>query len=225
MNFGYTLDPGYVIEHLSELGHGLLLTIYLLIVGCAGGTALGLLGGAARAYRVRYIGRAIGAAVEFVRATPLFVQIFFIYFGLPELGIQLSANATACVSLVIWSAAYNTENFRAAFETVPHGLVEAADALGLKRPQTMLTITLPLAVRIAMPSLTNTAIETLKNTALMVAISFGELTTTAIDLVSVSFRVFEIFILIAVIYLLLGTALSRAALAIEHRLKLPTHNA
>lgn len=225
MNVGYTLDPGYILEHLPELADGLLWTVILLVVGCAGGTLLGLLGGTARAFRLPILSPIVGGIVEIVRATPLFVQIFFMYFGLPEIGIKLTAGATACISLVIWSAAYNTENFRAAFESIPRGLTEAARSLGLKFPQIILTITFPLALRIALPSLTNTAIETLKNTALMVAISFAELTTTAIDLVSVSFRVFEVFIFIGAIYLILGYLMSRFARMIEQRLELPTHNA
>jgi polar amino acid transport system permease protein len=122
----------------------------------------------------------------------------------------------------VWVAAYNTENFRAAIESVPAGIQEGTRSLGLRPIPAFMLVTLPLAWRIALPSVTNTSIETLKNTALMVAISFPELTTTVVDHVAVSFRVFELFMVLGAAYLLLGAAIAKAFRAIEARLALPT---
>jgi polar amino acid transport system permease protein len=163
----------------------------------------------------------MGGFVEAVRTTPLFVQIFFLYFGLPEIGITAPALAVATMALVIWGAAYNTENFRAAIEAVPPGFHEASRALGLRSRRMFLLVTAPIALRIALPSVTNTSVETLKNSALMLAISFPELTDVAVKMVAISFRVFEVFTTIAVTYLVLTMLLTHAMRTLERRLAWP----
>lgn len=221
MDFGYELDPGYIVEHLGELSLSFIWTIVLTTIGLVGGTLLGLVGGAIRSYRVRIASPLIGACVEFIRTTPLFVQIFFLYFGLPDMGLRASGFIVACLALVMWGAAYNVENFRAAIGAVPKEYHEAAQALGLRPIPVFLLITLPVAVRLAIPSVTNTSAETLKNSALMVAISFPELTDTAVNLVAVSFRVFEVFITIGAVYLLLTAGLTRMMREVERRMAWP----
>ena len=222
MNFGYQLDPGYIVTHLGELASGLLWTIVLTGIGIAGGTLLGLVGGAIRSYKIPYLSPAIGVFVEAIRTTPFFVQIFFLYFGLPEIGITASAFSVAVTALVVWGAAYNVENFRAAIDAVPAGCHDAARALGLNGWRAFRLVVVPIAARIAMPSVTNTSVETLKNSALMLAISFPELTDVAVKMVAVSFRVFEVFIVIGVTYLVLTAALTRAMREFERRLAWPT---
>jgi len=221
MNFGYQLDPGYILAHADALLAGLAWTVALTAIGLVGGIALGILGGVARAYHVPVVSPAIACVVEFIRTTPLFVQIFFLYFGLPELGLELPGLAVASLSLVIWGAAYNTENFRAAIEALPHGYAEAARALGLRGRATFRLVSLPILIRYALPSVTNTSVETLKGSSLMLAISFPELTDTTINLVSVSFRVFELFFVLGITYLLLAAALTRLMRAFENHLAWP----
>lgn len=221
MSFGYALDPGYLLRHASELALGLCWTVVITIIGIAGGGILGFLGALARVRRTPVLAPAVRAIVEFIRTTPLFVQIYFLFFGLPEIGLRLGAFSVACLSLVIWGGAYNVENFRAAIEAVPAAWSEAAAALALKPAQIFRLVVAPVALRIAMPSLTNTAIEVLKGSALMVAISFPELTDTAVNLVAVSFRVFEVFIALAAAYLLLAAGLARCMRALEHRMAWP----
>jgi len=221
MNFGYDLDFWYLVQHGRELALGLGWTVAITAIGGAGGAVLGFVGAVVRVERVKGLSLLVAALVEFIRTTPLFVQIFFLYFGLPEIGLDLDALSVACVALVIWGGAYNVENFRAAIESVPQAWRETASALGLRRGQIFWLITRPVALRIAMPSLTNTAIEILKGSALMVAISFPELTDTGINLVAVSFRVFEIFIALAATYLFLAAGLARGMRALESRLAWP----
>lgn len=221
MSFGYALDPGYVAAHLGELALGLGWTVVLTVIGFLLGTLLGLLGAAVRVARVPLLSPIVAAAVEFIRTTPLFVQIFFLYFGLPDLGLRAPGFVVASAALVIWSAAYNVENFRAAIGAVPRSYHEAALALGLKPRTVFRRITLPMALRLAMASVTNTGVETLKNSALMVAISFPELTDTAVDLVAVSFRVFEVFTVIGAAYLLLTAAFTWLMRRLERRMAWP----
>ena len=221
MNFGYQLDFGYVLAHAGQLGMGVVWTLVLTAIGVCGGTALGAFAGALRAYRVPIASPLIHGVVEFIRTTPLFVQIFFLYFGLPELGIELAAFPVAALALVVWSAAYNTENFRAAIEAVPAEYQEASRALGLSRAAMFRLVVMPVALRYAMPSVTNTAIETLKGSALMLAIGFPELTDVTMDLIAVSFRVFELFLVLGAAYLLLAAGLSRLMRMVEAHLAWP----
>lgn len=221
MNIGYQLDPAYVVRHLSELAGGLGWTLILTAVGLCGGIAAGLALGAIRAYRLPFLSGLVAVFVEFIRNTPLFVQIFFLYFGLPKIGLRASAFEVACASLIIWGTAYNAENYRAALLAVPREYQEAARALGLGELRTFWRVKLPIAIRFAMPSVTNISVETLKNSALMLAISFPELTDTAVNLVAVSFRVFELFIVIGITYLFLAAVLTQLMRATEHRLAWP----
>jgi polar amino acid transport system permease protein len=217
----YTLDPAYVLKTLPELAAGLRFTLLVSLVGITGSLLVGLVGGALRAARVPVVDQVVGAYVEFFRNTPLLVQIFFLYFGLPELHLTFSAFNVAWLALVLWGGAYNVENFRAGFQAVNRGYQEAARALGLTAWTTFLYVVVPIGLRTALPSLSNTCISVLKNSSYMVAISFPELMTTAVNIVSLSFRVFEVFGAIAVIYLVLVWALSGFMSVVERRLALP----
>lgn len=219
--FLVALDPAYVLKTLPDLGAGLRWTLAVSAVGIAGSLVLGLAGGAVRAARIPLLDGAVGVYVEFFRNTPLLIQVFFLYFALPEVHVTLSAFIVAWLALVLWGGAYNVENFRAGFQAVNPGYQEAARALGLSAWATFAAVVLPIGLRTAMPSLTNTCISVLKNSSYMIAISFPELTQTAINIVSLSFRVFEMFAAIAVIYLGLVWVLSGLMAIVERRLALP----
>ena len=219
--FLYALDPGYVLKTLPDLWAGLRWTLAVSAIGIAGSLVLGLAGGAVRAARIPIFDGAVGLYVEFFRNTPLLIQVFFLYFALPELHVTLSAFTVAWLALVLWGGAYNVENFRAGFQAVNPGYQEAARALGLSAWATFAAIILPIGLRTAVPSLTNTCISVLKNSSYMIAISFPELTNTAVNIVSISFRVFEMFAAIAVIYLGLVWVLSALMAVVERRLALP----
>lgn len=214
----YRMDPAYVLQALPQLWAGLRLTLEISAIGIVGGLILGVLGGGLRAARVPLLGPLASFYVEAIRNTPLVVQIFFLYFALPNAHLTLSAFTVGCLSLVLWGGAYNVENFRAGFEAVSRGHREAATALGLTGLQAFRYVVLPIGLRIALPSLTNTCISVLKNSSYMVAISLAELTTTAVNLVALSFRVFELFITIGAIYLALVWTLSAAMSRVERRL-------
>lgn len=219
--FLYALDPGYVLKALPDLWAGLRWTLAVSAIGIAGSLVLGLAGGAVRAARIPIFDGAVGLYVELFRNTPLLIQVFFLYFALPELHVTLTAFTVAWLALVLWGGAYNVENFRAGFQAVNRGYQEAARALGLSAWATFAAVVLPIGLRTAVPSLTNTCISVLKNSSYMIAISFPELTATAVNIVSTSFRVFEMFAAIAVIYLGLVWVLSGLMAVVERRLALP----
>jgi His/Glu/Gln/Arg/opine family amino acid ABC transporter permease subunit len=218
---GYHFDPRVILQQLPALADGLRLTLVVSAIGMAGAFLVGLAGGAACALNLPLLRWAVPAYVEVFRNTPLLVQIFFLYFALPEIGVKLSGFTVAWLALVLWGGAYNTENFRAGFEAVERGYREAARALGLGTWQTFATVVLPLGLRTALPSTTNTLISVLKNSSFMVAIGFPELTDTTVSIVSLTFRVFELFGVIGVVYLVLAWALSALMRGVERRLALP----
>lgn len=214
---GYHFDPAFIVHHLDELGSGLLRTLAISAIGMAGALLVGVLLGAISALRVPVARQLITVYVELFRNTPLLVQIFFLYFALPEAGLQLDGFTVGWLSLLLWGGAYNVENFRAGFEAVEGGYVEACRALGFPRLAAFRHVNLPLGARIALPSVTNILISVFKNSSFMVAISYPELTETAVNLVAVTFRVFELFLAIGIVYLGLVWLMSLGAGAVERR--------
>ncbi|MFK3979567.1 amino acid ABC transporter permease [Micromonospora sp. NPDC050397] len=217
----YRFDPGFLVEHLDELAAGLVRTVAISAIGMAGALVVGALLGAVSAFRVPVARQLVRAYVEVFRNTPLLVQIFFLYFALPEIGLRLDAFTVGWLSLLLWGGAYNVENFRAGFEAVEHGYVEACRALGFPPLAAFRQVAFPLGWRIALPSVTNTQISVFKNSSFMIAISYPELTETAVNIVAVSFRVFEMFLAIGVIYLGLVWLMSLATRAVERRFAIP----
>ena len=208
-------------EYREDLLEGLLNTLKVAAIGVVGAFLVGLVLGAARAHRVPIVSQFAAAYVEVIRNTPILVQIFMLFYGLPRLGIQLEGFTVAWLSVMIWGGAFNTENFRAGFEAVPGRYREAGYALGFGPLRTFFNVTLPIGGRIALPSSINTYISVFKNTSLMVAIGFGELTNVANNIQATTFRVFEMFLVLGIVYLTLVWTLSALIRMLEQRLALP----
>ena len=211
----------FVSENWEELLDGLLNTLKVSAVAVAGSLVIGAVLGAARAHRIPVVSQLTAVYVELVRNTPILVQIFLIFFALPQFGITLNQFTVAWLSVMIWGGAFNSENFRAGFEAVPHRYREAAQALGFGPRETFLNVTLPIGGRIALPSSINTYISVVKNTSLMYVIAYSELTTTALNISAQSLETLEALTVLGVVYLTLVWALSAAIRMLESRLALP----
>lgn len=218
---GYTFDPAIIRDNLPALLAGLQLTLIVSAIGIAGALLLGAAGGAIRYFNVRFLSAIVRGYVEFIRNTPFLVQLFFLYFALPGIGLKLSGFTVAWLSLMIHGGAYNVENFRAGFGATAAGFREGARALGLSGWQAFRFVTFPIGVRTALPSISNTCISVLKGSSLMVAIGFPELTDRAVTIVGLTFRVYEMFFAIAVLYLAVVWLLSAMMHWVERRLALP----
>jgi His/Glu/Gln/Arg/opine family amino acid ABC transporter permease subunit len=214
-------DWSFLEENLPELLRGLQNTMEVSAIGIAGAFCIGLLLGGARAHRIPIISQFAAAYVELIRNTPILVQIFFLFYGLPKFDIRLSSYTTAWLAVMIWGGGFNTENFRAGFEAVPARYREAASALGFGRVATFLNVTLPIGGRIALAPSINTYVSVLKNTALMTAIGFMELTSVAYSINAVTFRSLDFFAFLAVAYLTIVWTLSALIRIVESRLALP----
>ncbi len=215
-------DWSYLSDYGDELLAGLGRTLLVSAIAVAGAFAIGLVLGAARAHRIRVVSPLAAIYVEVIRNTPILVQMFFLFFGLPQLGIRLSAFTVACLSITIWGGAFNTENFRAGFEAVPVRLREAGSALGFGRLGTFLNVTLPIGGRIALPPSINTYISVVKNTSLLYVVSYPELTTTALNINALTLQTIETFTILAVAYLAIVWTLSALIRQIEAHLALPS---
>lgn len=218
---GYTFDPAVIWHNLPYLLGGLWLTLVISAIGIAGALLIGVAGGAIRIFELRGLSGLVRGYVEFVRNTPFLVQLFFLYFALPEVGIRLSGFTVAWLALMVHGGAYNVENFRAGFGATAAGFREGARALGLSGWQAFRHVTFPIGVRAALPSVSNTCISVLKGSSLMVAIGFPELTDRAVSIVGLTFRVYEMFFTIAALYLLVVWAFSAIMHWVERRVALP----
>lgn len=155
--------------------------------------------------------------IWFIRGTPALIQIFIIYFGFPQLGLRLSPFTAGVLALGINSGAYVAEIIRSGLQAIPKGQTESSLALGFSPSQTMQTIILPQVFRIILPAITNEAISTLKNTSLLSTITVVELTLYAQTLISATFRPFDFYIAVALIYLVLTSFLTQLAAWLERR--------
>ena len=214
-------DWSFVSENGDELLAGLLRTLEVSAIAIAGAFVIGLVLGAARAHRIPVVSQLAAIYVEVIRNTPILVQIFFIFFGLPQFGIRLDAFTVAWLAIMVWGGAFNTENFRAGFEAVPFRYREAGAALGFGRFGTFLNVTLPIGGRIALPPSINTYISVVKNTSLLYVISYQELTTTALNINALTLQTVETFTLLAVAYLVIVWTLSALIRLLETHLALP----
>jgi len=166
----------------------------------------------------RFVRGVVRAYVEVFRNTPLLIQIFIVYFGLPQLGLKLSSFLSGLSALTLYTAAYNTEIFRAGLEAVPKGQHEAARSTGLSPFQEAIHVSIPQALRISFPALGNNLVSLVKNSSLVSTIGMVELMFVANDISFNNFRSFEIYGAAAVFYVILVLTLTRILTLTEDRL-------
>jgi len=155
--------------------------------------------------------------VWFIRGTPTLIQVFIVYFGLPQLGVRFSPFVGGVLALGVNSGAYVAEIIRGGLTAIHHGQMESARALGMSYALAMRRIILPQVVRIIIPAITNEAISMLKNTSLLSTITVLELTLYAQFVIARTFRPFEFYIITAILYLLMTTILSSLAGKMEKK--------
>jgi polar amino acid transport system permease protein len=211
----------FVSDNRAELVEGFVNTLKVSAFAIAGSFVIGLVLGAARAYRIPVVSQITVVYVEVIRNTPILVQIFMIFYALPQFGIVFDQFTVAWLSVMIWGGAFNSENFRAGFEAVPYRFREAGDALGFGRLATFRYVTLPIGGRIALPSSINTYISVFKNTSLMYVIGYAELTTTTLNISNLTLQTPEALTLLAIVYLALVWTFSALIRLLESHLALP----
>ena len=199
-----TFDFGSVLSQWPLLAKGVANTVWLTAVATLIGVAVGIAGAWARTEGPAVLSWLVGAYVELIRNTPFIVQLFFVFFGLPAMGIKLSPEVASILAMVINLGAYSVEIIRAGIEATPRGQIEAALSLALSRAQAFTRVMLPPALRKVWPALVSQIIIVMLGSAVCGQISTEELSYTANLIQSRNFRAFESFIVATVLYLLLA---------------------
>jgi polar amino acid transport system permease protein len=197
----YVFQFNVVWDHLPELLNGALLTIQLSAMAMALGLCVGIVCAYGKSAGPRPVRWLIEAYIELIRNTPFLVQIFIIYFSLPAIGIRLTANAAALLAMTVNLGAYASEIVRAGVEAVPHGQVEAARALGLRRLQIFCLVILFPALKTVYPALASQFILLMLSSSIVSTISAVELTAITSSLQSTTFRSFEFYFTATGLYL------------------------
>ena len=200
----YQFDFAAVLQHSDLLLQGAAFTLGLTAIGTLLGVGLGIVGAILRAWRIRPFDRIFGIYVEQIRNTPFIVQLFFIFFGLPSLGVRLSEWEAAVLAMVINLGAYSTEIIRAGIQAIPHGQLEAASALAMSRFETFRHVVLRPALGKVWPALSSQIIIVMLGSAVCSQISTEELSFAANFIQSRNFRAFETYLLTTALYLLMA---------------------
>ncbi len=205
-------------QYLPLLLLGALVTLEISAASMAVAISLGLFLAVLRVFGPRSLSWLVIGFIEIIRGTPLLIQLFIIFYGLPSLGIRFSPFWAAVVGLGMNYAAYEAENYRAGIQSIPRGQLDAALALGLTRIQTIRKIILPQAVRLVIPPVTNDFIALLKDSSLVSVITMVELTKMYGQLAATNYDYIGIGLLTAAIYFVLGLPIARLSRLLETRL-------
>jgi polar amino acid transport system permease protein len=206
VNYSFQFDAVFAAWPL--LLRGTWITIQLSLTATALGLAVAIVCAWIKTSGPKPLRALVNVYIELIRNTPFLVQLFFFFFALPALGLRWTAHSAALVAMIVNLGAYATEIIRAGIESIPRGQIEAGLALNLKRHQVFRFIILKPALKAIYPALTSQFILLMLSSAVVSAISADDLTSVAANLQSQTFRSFEIYIVVAVIYLLLAMAFS-----------------
>jgi polar amino acid transport system permease protein len=210
-------DNSFALSVLPVIAQGLVTTVLITITGTAIAICIGLVLALMRRSRAKWISLPAEAFVEFVRDTPLLVQLFFLYFGLPVFGISLSALVTGIIGIGINYSAYIAEVYRAGIESVPRGQWEAARALNFPPGQTWGRIILPQAIRKVIPALGNYLISMFKDTPILASIGVLEMLEQAQIVGSENFRYLEPMTEVGLLFILVSYPASLLIRGLEVR--------
>ncbi|ADM99758.1 amino acid ABC transporter permease [Dickeya dadantii] len=213
----YQLHFAALWPYWPELLAGLWVTVQLTTMATIGGIAIGICGAALRSGKPTVVSRLWGLYVEAIRNTPFVVQLFFIVFGLPGLGLKLTAGQAALLAMLVNLGAYSTEIIRAGIQVTPKGQWEAARVLGLSRAQTFTRVILPPALQRIYPALVSQCIIVMLGSSVVSQVSFEELTFAANLIQSRTFLSFEVYLVTTLCYLALSMLMRQLLLLAGRR--------
>lgn len=208
-----------IIQYLPFYQEAAWLTVRLGLAGIALAIAAGLVCAVIQYYKVPVLRRIVSVYIELSRNTPLLVQLFFLYYGLPKLGLKISAWACGVAGLAFLGGSYMAEAFRSGLEAVEPIQTESALSLGMSRAQTMRYVILPQAFSTSVPAFMANVIFLLKETSVFSAVSLMDLMFTAKDLIGLYYRTAECLLLLVVFYLLILLPISLLGSLLERRLR------
>jgi polar amino acid transport system permease protein len=203
--------------YFNDFVHAAWLTLQITLLAFILALILGLLAALAGASKVGVLRAVSSCYIEVIRNTPVLLQIFIVFFGLPSLGITLNAYTAGVIALGVNVGAYLAEVFRAGIQSVPRGQIEAATILGMERSQIFVEVVMPQAARAVYPAIVNNLIQLLLGTSLLSAIALPELTGTATVINSRTLLYIQTFTITLIAYLILSNCLSWIAAYIGGR--------
>ena len=213
------MDVNVIAEYLPLFKNALILTLKIGWQGIAVAFVIGLVGAAVLHFKVPVLQTIITVYIELLRNTPLLVQLFFLYFALPKIGIQISAEMCGLLGLGLLGGAYMIETFRSGLESIDKSQTESALSLGMTKGQVFVHVILPQAFSISIPGLLANVIFLLKETSVFSTISLMDLMFTAKDLIGMYAKTVESLFLLVVFYLLMLLPVSILGTIIERRVR------
>jgi polar amino acid transport system permease protein len=213
-----TWDWSAVVDFLPRLADGVILTLEALVLGSLIAFTLGLVWALAQRSNAKWVSWPVTAVTEFIRNTPLLVQLFFLYYVLPEWNITFSALVTGVIGLGLHYSTYTAEVYRAGIDGVPVGQWEACTALSLPRSRTWSAVILPQAIRRVVPALGNYVIAMLKDSPMIATIGALEMLGQARQFSAETFQPTEPITVIGVVFILIAYPASLLMRALERRL-------
>ena len=208
-----------MISYLPLYKDALFLTMRVGWKGVVIAVLIGLIGSAILHFEIPIAKTVVSAYIQLFRNTPLLVQLFFIYFGLPKIGVRISPEACGTWGLGLLGGAYMTETFRSGLENIPKIQFESAESLGMSRGQVFRYVILPQAVSSSIPGLMANVIFLLKETSVFSTISLMDLMFTAKDLIGMYAKTIECLTLLVVFYLIMLLPVSILGSILERRLR------
>ena len=202
------IDWNFIVTSLPLYEKAAWLTLKLAFAGILISLVFGLLCSIILYLKIKVINSIVQVYIELSRNTPLLVQIFFLYFGLPKLGIKMSESTCAIIGLAFLGGSYMAEAFRSGLEAVSTAQIESGTSLGLSRIQLVRYVIIPQAFSISMPSLSANCIFLLKETSILGAISIIDVTNLTKDLIGMYYRTFESLAMLVAVYLIMILPLS-----------------
>ncbi|ELW9441885.1 glutamine ABC transporter permease GlnP [Pluralibacter gergoviae] len=215
-------DWSVIWPALPALLTGAKMTLWISVLGLAGGIIIGLVAGLARTYGGWITNHIALVFIEIIRGTPIVVQVMYIYFALPMAmpDLRIDTFTAAVITIMINSGAYIAEITRGAVLSIHKGFSEAGLALGLSRRETIRYVIMPLALRRMLPSLGNQLIISIKDTSLFIVIGAAELTRSGQEIIAGNFRALEIWTAVGIIYLIITQVLNLVLRSLEKRMKI-----
>ena len=213
------MDWNVIQQYLPQYQKAALLTVRLGVAGIIFAILIGLVCAVVQYYKIPVLRQIVGVYIQLSRNTPLLVQLFFIYYGLPKVGIKTNAELCGIAGLAFLGGSYMAEAFRSGLESIEPVQTESAYSLGMSRWQTMCYIVLPQAMSTSMPAFMANVIFLLKETSVFSAISLMDLMFTAKDLIGLYYKTTESLFLVVVFYLMILLPVSLLGSLLERRLR------
>lgn len=213
------MDWNFISTYSGMFFEAARLTITIALIGIAGSLLLGFLCSVIRYCHIPLLQRIVGMYIELSRNTPLLIQLFFLYFGLPRIGIVLSSQTCAIVGLIFLGGSYMAESFRSGFEAVAKIQKESGLSLGLKKSQVFRLVVLPQALAVAVPGFGANVIFLIKETSVFSAVALADLMHVAKDLIGLYYKTDEALLMLVAAYLVILLPISIGFGLLEKRLR------